>query len=142
RMAALAVPLLRRGSPRLRILGTELWTTEANVPDPLRGAWFAGPSNGNFDSLRNRYRARYGAAPYRLASLGYDSVLLAARVADQWRLGRRFPARALGAGDGFSGVDGAFRFARDGVAERALEVQEVTASGTTTISPAPRDFGR
>jgi ABC-type branched-subunit amino acid transport system substrate-binding protein len=142
RMAALAVPLLRRGSPRLRILGTELWTAEPNVPEPLRGAWFAGPSNGNFDALRNRYRTRYGAAPYRLASLGYDAVLLAARVADQWRLGRRFPARTLAAVDGFSGVDGAFRFARDGVAERALEVQEVTASGVTTISPAPRDFGR
>lgn len=141
RMAALAVPLLRRSSPRLRLLGTELWAAEAGVP-ALRGAWFAGPSNANFDALRNRYRARYGAAPYRLASLGYDAVLLAARAGNQWRLGRRFPVAALRAEDGFSGVDGAFRFAGDGVAERALEVQEVTASGTTTISPAPRDFGR
>ena len=139
RMAALAVPILRRTG--LRILGTELWTAETDLPEAVRGAWFAGPSNRNFDALRTRYRARYGAAPYRLASLGYDSVLLAARVAGQWPLGRRFPVRSLGAADGFSGVDGAFRFARDGVAERAFEVQEVTASGTVTLSPAPRDFG-
>ncbi|HEX8364518.1 MAG TPA: penicillin-binding protein activator [Allosphingosinicella sp.] len=141
RMAALAVPILRGSGTGLRIIGTELWTAETNLPQALRGAWFAGPSNRNFDALRNRYRARYGAAPYRLASLGYDAALLAARVAGQWPLGRRFPARSLAAADGFSGVDGAFRFARDGVAERALEVQEVTAAGTVTISVAPRDFG-
>ena len=43
-------------------------------------------------------------------------------------------------GLGFAGVDGAFRFGRDGLAERALEVREVGASGTTVVSPAPRGF--
>ena len=142
RMAALAVPLLRAASPQLRILGTELWTGETNVgaQAALRGAWFAGPSNAMFASLRNRYRARYGANPARLASLGYDAVLLAVRISADWPLGRPFPARALRDEDGFTGVDGAFRFGRDGIAERALEVLEVTATGTTVLSPAPRGF--
>lgn len=142
RLAALAVPILRRGSPQLRVLGTELWAAEANpgAQAALRGGWFAGPSESNFDSLRGRYRARYGASPHRLASLGYDAVLLAARIGEQWTVGRRFPLRALHDPGGFSGVDGAFRFARNGVAERALEVQEVGTSGATTISPAPADF--
>jgi ABC-type branched-subunit amino acid transport system substrate-binding protein len=142
RLAAAAVAPLRRGSPQLRILGTELWSTEANVgaQAALRGAWFAGPSNANFEALRTRYRARYGANPYRLASLGYDAVLLAARIGQDWRIGRRFPARALRDAGGFTGVDGAFRFARSGIAERALQVEEVTASGTNVLSPAPAGF--
>lgn len=144
RMAALAAPALRRGAAQLRLLGTELWAGEANPASlaALRGAWFAGPPEASFEAFRTRYRARYNAAPHRLASLGYDAVLLAARAAPDWRLGRRFPLRALRDEGGFSGIDGAFRFDRDGVAERALEVREVTASGTTTISPAAASFRR
>lgn len=142
RLAASAVAPLRRGSPQVRILGTELWSTEANVgaQAALRGAWFAGPSNVNFDQLSTRYRARYNAAPHRLGSLGYDGVLLAVRSAESWRFGRRFPARTLRAEDGFTGVDGAFRFPRGGIAERALQVEEVGAARTILLSPAPTGF--
>ncbi|HEX8644765.1 MAG TPA: penicillin-binding protein activator [Allosphingosinicella sp.] len=142
RLAAAAAAPLRRGSPQLRILGTELWSSETNVgaQAALRGAWFAGPSNANFAQLRTRYRARFGADPYRLGSLGYDAALLAVRISQDWRIGRRFPARALRGEDGFTGVDGAFRFARSGIAERALQVEEVTAAGTNVLSPAPGGF--
>jgi len=47
---------------------------------------------------------------------------------------------ALSDRTGFVGVDGAFRFARDGVAEHALEVREVNANGSTVVSPALRGF--
>jgi branched-chain amino acid transport system substrate-binding protein len=142
RMAALAVPIVRRGAPDARILGTDLWSGETalGAQAALRGAWFAGLSGTRFEQLRTRYRARYSTVPHRLGSLGYDAVLLAARV--DWRLGRRFPVRALGAQDGFAGVDGAFRFGRDGIAERALDVIEVTAAGTTVVSAAPPSFAR
>ena len=56
-----------------------------------------------FNQLRTRYRARYSANPYRLASLGYDAVLLAVRIAANWRLGRAFPERALRDPAGFAG---------------------------------------
>ena len=142
RSAAQAVSVLRRSAPQVRILGTELWAAEGGIgaQAALRGAWFAGPPDTQFEQLRARYRARFGASPYRLASLGYDSVLLAVSISERWRLGRAFPARALRDEGGFTGVDGAFRFGRDGVAERALEVHEVTAGGTTTVSPAPASF--
>ena len=138
--AVQAVPILRQASPQPRILGTELWATETNTPAGLRGAWFAAPSDANYGPFRTRYRARYGANPYRLATLGYDAVLLTVRVAANWPIGRRFPARAITDSTGFSGVDGAFRFRRDGIAERALEVREINAAGTTVVSPAPRGF--
>lgn len=141
-VAALAAPILRQASPQPRILGTELWATDTNIgaQTALRGAWFAGPTDANFGQFRTRYRARYNVTPYRLASLGYDAVLLAVRIAANWPVGRRFPARALIDPTGFSGVDGAFRFGRDGIAERALEIREIGAGTTTVVSPAPRGF--
>ncbi len=142
RLAVLAVPIVRQSSSQARILGTELWASESDLSDNagLRGAWFAAPSDHLFNQFRTRYRARYNANPYRLSSLGYDSVLLAIRVAADWPIGRPFPARALRDPTGFTGVDGAFRFGRDGIAERALEIREVTSSGTRVVSPAPRGF--
>jgi len=139
RIAAMAAPLLKVGPRRL---GTELWATDKALgkTPALRGAWYAAAPDAQFNRLVTRYRARYGKTPYRLASLGYDSVLLAVRSAKNWPLGRPFPAKSLIDRDGFGGVDGAFRFSRDGVAERLLEVRQVTAAGTTTISPASPKF--
>ncbi len=139
RMAAIAAPVLRPGSKRL---GTELWATDRLISrsTPLRGSWFAAAPDFQFERLVQRYRARYGKTPYRLASLGYDSVLLAVRSARSWPIGRAFPARTLIDREGFAGVDGSFRFGRDGIAERLLEVREVTASGTRPVSPAGTAF--
>ncbi|WP_332811960.1 penicillin-binding protein activator [Sphingomonas sp.] len=141
--AAAVAALVRTGpSGRARILGTELWSTEAGLAalPPLRGAWFASASDTMFNQFKTRYRARYGKTPYRLASLGYDAVLLSVRVAADWRIGWPFPERALLDPGGFAGVDGAFRFRPNGVAERALQVQEIGPAGLTVISPAPRGF--
>jgi branched-chain amino acid transport system substrate-binding protein len=91
--------------------------------------------------LATKYRGRFGKSPYRLASLGYDAVLLVTRIAGDWRPGTAFPAARLTDSGGFSGIDGAFRFGRDGVVERALEVQQAGTRGTTIVSPAPRGFG-
>ena len=141
-IAVQAVPILHQPTPQPRILGTERWATEANLGSHvgLRGAWYAAPSDANFGPFRTRYRARYNRDPFRLASLGYDAVLLAQRIAASWPIGRRFPVTALSDRTGFVGVDGAFRFGRDGVAEHALEVREVNATGSTVVSPAPRGF--
>ena len=57
-----------------------------------------------------------------------------------WRIGSPFPEERLRDKDGFAGIDGAFRFSRDGIAERALEVQEIRGGTTVTISPAPAGF--
>jgi ABC-type branched-subunit amino acid transport system substrate-binding protein len=143
RGAAAAAPLLRTGAHAgVRLLGTELWATETGLgrTASLRGAWYASVADTMFNQLRTRYRARYGANPYRLASLGYDSVLLTVRIAKNWRLGRAFPERELRDPGGFAGVDGPFRFGPGGIAERSLEVREVTSTGTIVVSPAPRGF--
>jgi branched-chain amino acid transport system substrate-binding protein len=144
RFAAIAAPLLKLGpSATARILGTELWSSERTLgaTPSLRGAWYAAAPNTRFDQLVGRYRARYGKTPYRIASLGYDAVLLTVRSAKHWSGGSAFPARQLIDREGFAGVDGIFRFGKDGVAVRALEVRQVTAAGTTIVSPAAKTFG-
>ncbi|MBR0553419.1 penicillin-binding protein activator [Stakelama marina] len=142
--AAVAVPQIRKTAVggNARVLGTELWNTDSAVGDEaaLNGAWFASVPDGLYRQYATKYRTRFGKAPYRLSSIGYDSVLLTVRIAREWPMGRPFPMNALMDKDGFAGLDGAFRFDRNGVAQRMLEVQEIRGGQTVTISPAPRSF--
>ena len=139
RIAAQAASAIRVGP---RLLGTELWANDRSLGTTarMRGSWYAAAPDARFDQLVTRYRARYGKVPYRLGSLGYDAVLLTVRASRSWPVGRPFPQRLLTEKEGFAGVDGIFRFRRDGVAERALEVREVTATGTRVVSPAATTF--
>jgi ABC-type branched-subunit amino acid transport system substrate-binding protein len=143
RIALQAAPLLKRtASPGAKILGTELWATDNAIRagGVLNGAWYASAPSAMYRQLGKRYQARYGRAPYRLASLGYDAVLLTVRIAGDWQVGTPFPERALTDKGGFGGVDGAFRFGRDGIAQRTLEVNQVATGGPVVVSPAPKGF--
>jgi branched-chain amino acid transport system substrate-binding protein len=142
--AITAVPLIRRGAGRTaRVLGTEQWNSDSAIGSnaALNGAWFASVPDNLYRQYATKYRARFNEAPYRLSTLGYDAVLLTVRIAREWRPGDDFPAGRLTQSDGFAGLDGAFRFGRDGVAERALEVQEISGGTTVTRSAAPANFG-
>lgn len=136
--AVRAVPVVK-GTGNRQILGTELWNTDASLGGnaAMRGSWFASVSDGLYGQLASKYRTRFGKAPYRLASLGYDSVLLTVRIAREWKPGTAFPASRLLAADGFGGIDGIFRFNNRGIAMRALEVSEVGAGGFRVVDPAP-----
>ena len=140
--AAGVVPLMRKGEPGARVLGTERWNNETSVvrKPSLNGAWFASVPDTLYRQYATKYRARFGAAPYRLSSMGYDAVLLTIRIARDWPIGRPFPEDRLRDKGGFAGIDGAFRFGNNGFAERALEVQEVRGGTTVTVSPAPSGF--
>ena len=143
RAAITTVPALRRGGLRTaKVLGTDLWNIEGTLAGspPIYGAWFASVSDTLYTQYAAKYRARFGKAPLRLSSLGYDSVLLVARVARDWQPGTRFPVAQLTDPQGFIGVDGAFRFNPNGLTDRMLEVQEVQAGKFVTVSPAPSQF--
>ena len=142
--ASAAAAVLKRASPSTHLLGTELWNSENGLAarPQLAGAWFASVSDTLYRQFATKYRGRFGAGPYRLASLGYDAVLLTVRIARDWPVGARFPEARIKDDDGFAGLDGAFRFGRDGVAERALEVQEIRGGMTVVVSPAPSGFGK
>lgn len=144
RLAVQAAGQIRsEGAENTRILGTELWSGEAAITESrnVNGALFAAVSDGRFRRFSESYEARFGSKPYRIATLGYDAVLLTLRVARDWQVGSKFPSNELYDRGGFLGVDGAFRFGRDGVAQRALEVREVRGGEVVAVDPAPTSFG-
>lgn len=132
----------RVGGQGTRILGTELWSGEVAVTrtPALRGALFSAVSDNRYRRFVDSYEARFGGQPYRISTLGYDAVLLALRVAQDWRLGRDFPTDELRDDGGFLGLDGAFRFGRDGVVERSFEVREIRDGEVVIVDPAPARF--
>lgn len=144
--AAQFLPALARfgaGPGTVTLLGTELWNNEPGLAGAaaMRGSLFATVPDGNFRNLATRYRARYNSAPSRLASLGYDAVLLVNAIADRWPIDKPFPVDALASGRGFAGIDGAFRFAGSHVAQRALEVEQIGEGRFNVVSPAASGFG-
>jgi outer membrane PBP1 activator LpoA protein len=124
------------------LVGTELWNNEPGIAraPALRGALFSAVPDDRFNKLAERYKEKFGSTPSRLASFGYDSVLLVNSIAGNWPVGTAFPKAALNARDGFAGIDGAFRFPPSNVAERSLEVQQIGNGVLTTVSPAARGF--
>lgn len=124
-----------------KLLGSGQWDNQQVLnAAPLAGAWYPGPDAAGFDAFAQRYAARYGSRPPRNSSLAYDGTILAAglvRSAGQ----ARFSERVLTNRDGFLGIDGVFRFERDGTNQRGLAIYEVTGKGSRIVSPAPRSFG-
>lgn len=127
-------------SKKVQILGTGLWNDSRVLSLPaLQGAWFASPENAGFNAFSQRYRAKFGSEPTRVATLAYDSVSLAAALA-RTQGARRFSEEVLAAPTGFNGADGVFRFRPDGGNERGLSVLQVNNGSTIVVSPAPRSL--
>jgi ABC-type branched-subunit amino acid transport system substrate-binding protein len=135
--------LRSQGAGNTRLIGTELWSGESALTraQAVEGALFSAVSDARFRRFAESYEARFGARPYRIATLGYDAVLLALRIARGWEVGDDFPVRQLYDSGGFLGVDGPFRFARSGVAQRALEVRQVRDGDIVAVDAAPSSFG-
>lgn len=143
RLSAMAAASLKSsGSDLPRLLGTELWSGDDDLTraSALRGARFSAVSDARYRQFVSSYEGRFGEQPYRIATLGYDAVLLTLRVARDWRPGREFPTSELLDDGGFLGLDGPFRFRSDGVAERAMEVRQVGNGAIMVIDPAPTRF--
>ncbi len=142
---AIVAALRRNGQRSAKVMGTDLWNIDGSLASNsmMYGAWFASVSDTLYNQYAGKYRARFGRAPLRLSSLGYDSILLVARIArGGWRPGTAFPTSQLTDPQGFIGVDGAFRFMGNGLTERMLEVQEIQSGKFVTIDAAPGSFGK
>lgn len=129
---------LRPGA--VQLLGVSQWNDPRALRAPqLEGAWFAAPEPAGFVGLSQRYRAKFGKEPPRLASLAYDAASLAAALA-RAQGAARFAPQTLTAPTGFTGVDGAFRFKADGLNERGLAVMRIESGQARVIAAAPRSF--
>ena len=128
-------------SDHVKFLGTGLWDDPSTARDPLlAGGVFAAPSPRVDAGFIAKYKSAYGTAPAQLAALAYDAVSLTALLASG-KPYSRFTTQALIDPNGFSGVDGIFRFHADGTSERGLAVMSIDPDGGFTIvSPAPTTF--
>ena len=143
RLAAMAAAELKAPGDALpSIIGPELWSGETTLANAssMRGAWFSAVSDARYRQFASSYETRFGNQPYRIATLGYDAVLLALRVAREWTPGRPFPSGQMLDAGGFLGLDGPFRFTSTGIGERAFEVREVGNGTISIVDPAPRQF--
>lgn len=125
---------------RVKLLGTSLWNDPRALATPgLQGGWFAAPDSVGFNAFAQRYRAKFGAEPVRIASLTYDAVSLAAALV-RTQGSQRFSTQVLTNRAGFAGADGVFRFNADGTNDRALAVLEVRQNAAVIIGAAPREL--
>jgi branched-chain amino acid transport system substrate-binding protein len=126
----------------VQFIGTGVWDVPNVGSDAMaRGAWYAAPDPARRADFERRFLATYGRPPNRLATLAYDGVALAGNLA-RLKPGGDFSAEAITNPNGWSGVDGIFRFLPDGRSERALAVIEVQGNRGTVVSPAPTTFVR
>jgi branched-chain amino acid transport system substrate-binding protein len=122
------------------LLGSGLWDDPAIVTDPdLIGGWFAASPPDVRHDFQSRFQSTYGHPPLRLASLAFDAAALAAVLAKSDNPDP-FSAQAIQNPNGFTGVDGLFRFGADGLVQRGLAVLEVDPTGDKVVSPAPPNF--
>ncbi|WP_188641706.1 penicillin-binding protein activator [Blastomonas marina] len=142
RLATIAAPVLKPSGSNVQILGTELWSGDDAIYDAraLRGAWFSAVTDERWAQFAQSYAQRFGTRPFRIATLGFDAVLITLNIANDWDVGDEFPTTRLYGRGGFLGTDGIIRFGSNGIGERAFELREVRANTTEVIEPAPTRF--
>ncbi len=141
RLLAPSLPYNDIDNRAVRFLGTGLWDDQRLWREPsLNQGWFAAPDPARRARFKAAYEDIYGEAPHRLASLAYDAVTLTASLANT-PYGQRYTRLRLTSPAGFAGVDGIFRFRRNGATDRGLAVLEVDNGEVSVASPAPDRFG-
>lgn len=140
-LKALAHQLVAAGfdTSQVRLLGSGLWDDPSIAGEPaLYGGWFAASPPETRREFEGRFSTTYGHPAPRLASLSFDAAALAAALAKSG--GEPFSREAILNPNGFTGVDGLFRFTPQGLVQRGLAVLEVQADGDHILSPAPTSF--
>jgi len=125
---------------QIKFLGSGQWDDPRIIGESnLNGGWFPGPDLTGFQAFSQRYKAAYGSAPVRNASLAYDAVSLAAGLSGRFGA-QAFTEKVLTNSAGFVGVDGAFRFLANGTNQRTLAVYQIERGQLGIVSPAPKNF--
>lgn len=125
---------------KVRILGLASWAAEGTGREPsLVGSWFAAPPAGSVREFSRNFRAMFESPPHPLGRTAYDLVALAA-ILGSLDGGAKFDRETLTSASGFAGIGGLFRFLPNGLAERSLEIREVTPDGGKIVDPALQSF--
>lgn len=128
-----------------QLVGTGQWDDASTLNNEnLSGAWFAAPEHNRFASFEKSYYQTYGKFPPRIASIAYDSVASIAELID--KKGGQLPSiidftsYSNSQRNGFSGIDGGFRFLPNGLVQRNLAVLQVSGGEFITIDKPAEKF--
>ncbi|MBX2834834.1 MAG: penicillin-binding protein activator [Micavibrio sp.] len=130
---------------KVRRLGTGLLDDLALAGEVnLEGALFAAPDPMKRKEFENKYYGLYSQSPPRLTTLAYDATALAVSLARRADQNERyiFKREALLNPNGFSGIDGIFRFRGNGTSDRRLSILTISNRQIKVIEPAPTTFAR
>jgi branched-chain amino acid transport system substrate-binding protein len=134
------LPYFKIDPDQVKFLGTGLWDDPNIGTEPaLNGGWYAAPAPEARAPFEQRFTQLYRHAAPRLATLGYDATALAAVLARAPQ-GADFSEQAITNPNGFSGLDGIFRFRADGQVQRGLAILQVRRGGNVIIEPPPQTF--
>ncbi len=128
-----------------QIVGTNQWDDNSTFSDyNLIGSWFAAPENEKFRSFEKIYYQNYNKFPPRIASISYDMVAAVSKLIDlkkgQTPSIKDFTGANLSPNNGFSGIDGMFRFIPNGLVQRNLAVLKVGNNRFETIEKPTEKF--
>lgn len=117
------------------LLGTGLWQNNdlLRTNSGMRGAQFAAaPKVAGFEQ---RYKATFGEEATPLAVVGYDAARILTDMAAETQRTGKTAAELLTRPEGFYGSGGYFRFIRNGLTERGLDMVKI-GSQFEVIKPA------
>lgn len=118
---------------KVQLMGTSTWDDPRIYAQPVfQGGWFPLADKAGYQAFAQRYKAKFGSDPVRLATLAYDAVFLANALHGKFG-DQAFAEANITTPDGAIGLDGLFRFRADGTSIRALPVMQAGKSGPTQI---------
>lgn len=125
-------------SRRAQMMGLSGWDDTAIWREPsLRGGWFVAPPRGDVQAFNTKFQRIYGRGPSSLAATAYDAASLVAQLGADGEVTRG----ELSSEDGFVGINGLFRFDKQGTTQRRLSVYEISGSdGAVEVRRAAESF--
>ncbi len=129
---------------KVKRLGLGLWDDEALATEKnLDNSWFAAPSPHLRKKFNKRYQEIYHESSPRLATLAYDATaltILLAKNSYKQTGAINFTRASLIDPNGFTGIDGIFRFHSNGLIERGLAILEYKNGKIEVLEKAPTTF--
>jgi ABC-type branched-subunit amino acid transport system substrate-binding protein len=123
-------------------VGTSQWDTYSTFSNnKLINAWFVSGDADNYNDFENDFYKVYGQVPLRISSLSYDAIMVVNEIVNKER-DALITHETLTRHQGFSGIDGRFRFLPNGLVERQFTVIKVEDGGLEIVDTPSRKFMR
>ena len=125
---------------RIKFIGTsQLENPKIYNERAFRSAWYPSVSTKYSGSFNQAYQKFFGKTPNKIASLAYDAVALIGTISNNGEI----DSSDILNPNGWTGINGIFRFTRNGSSERNMDVKEIVGGSITktkVISPADVNF--